>query len=252
MGYFPSWTGAAPINHQIKRTGLLTRSWQLRWKPVCGSTETELLRWLKSKPILQNNPRAFLAGRQSHGKGQRGRIWEAPLGGVWLSAAIPCELSKQSAGLFGLAIAFALAERLEKDLIPVKIKWPNDLLVEHRKIAGLLPRVVYRGEKPTLICVGIGLNVSNRVPSEGISLLDASNEKNISINKWSLEVLVAIEKATLLINNPEALCFDAERFLWSRKTKKPNSDEMWNIDGLDCDGQLVVSRGLRKEKWTRW
>jgi len=246
------WTGAAPINSYLKRTGLAKQSWQLRWKPVCGSTEIELARWLKSSPLHNDNARAFFAAKQSFGKGQRGRAWYSPKGGVWMSVAMNCDTERFSVGLFGLAVAVALANRLEKDSIPVQIKWPNDLLVKGRKLAGLLPRVVYRGNKPILVCVGVGLNVYNCVPEEGTSLSIISRQSKDSIPHWSYEILLAIEKAKLLLESPISICKEGERLLWAKKVKKSNSNEFWDIEGLDIDGQLKVKRDLIKQKWNRW
>ena len=252
MGNSFSWTGAAPIAYKIKETGLLKKSWLLRWKPVCASTEIELSKWLKSRPWSIDNPRAFLAERQSYGKGQRGRKWKSPRGGIWLSAALPCEGFKESAGLFGLAVAVALAKRLENSLVPVKIKWPNDLLVNQRKIAGLLPRVVYRGRDPTFMCLGIGLNVCNRVPKEGISLSEIFGQEKISIASWSLEVLLSIEKAASLLSDPVSICDQGERMLWAKHIKRSDTGEIWEVEGLDLDGRLKVSRGTIRESWNRW
>ncbi len=252
MGAYLPWTGAAPINFRLKRTGLGKQSWQLRWKPVCASTEIELSRWLKERPLQKNNLRAFFSGKQLFGKGQRGRVWESPKGGLWMSVAMHCEKETFSIGLFGLAVAVALANRLERDSIPVKIKWPNDLLVGGRKIVGILPRVVYRGSNPILICLGVGLNVSNRVPKEGISLSSIKGQTRISISHWSCEVLLAIEKARLLLKTPTYICKEGERLLWASHVKKSNSNEIWDIEGLDFDGQLKVKRALFKETWNRW
>ncbi len=251
MGNFCSWNGAAPINFFVKSKGWLKKSWQLRWTPVCGSTELELSRWLKSHPLKRNNVRAFIAGRQSHGKGQRGRVWHSPNGGVWLSSAVHYDPSIKSAALLGLAVAVALAHRLESSCIPVKIKWPNDLLVQDRKIAGFLSRVIYRGQEPILISLGIGLNVFNNVPIEGVSISGVLGNKKISLVEWTSEVLLSIENALLLMNTPESLCREAERLLWTRKIKKPESKEIWDIEGIDINGQLKVSRNGKKENWTR-
>ena len=72
--------------------------------------------------------------------------------------------------LIGLAVATGLAERLERRGLEVAIKWPNDLLVNGRKLAGLLPRLVQRGSTLRLVRIGVGLNVENRIPSHGVAL----------------------------------------------------------------------------------
>lgn len=199
-----------------------------------------------------SNPRAFFADRQLYGKGQRGRNWFSPKGGIWLSAAIPCDRSNKYPGLFGLAVAVTLANRLEKILIPVQIKWPNDLLVYKRKLAGLLPRVVYRGNRPVYLCLGIGLNMLNRVPKEGISLGEIIDKDNFSLKHWYLEVLIAIEKAYFLLSQPELICSEGERMLWSTQIKRSDTGEIWDIQGLDGYGRLKVCRGFKKQSWNRW
>ena len=146
-------------------------TWNLRWLPVCSSTETCLAEWLQDAPDLVR-PRAVVAGRQRRGIGQRGRPWQSPTGGVWLSAAMPWPgQSATAAGLLGLAVALELANRLERPGVPVRIKWPNDLLVDGRKLAGLLPRLVHRGNRLRMVRCGVGLNVCNNVPAGGIALV---------------------------------------------------------------------------------
>ena len=153
--------GAGIVAHSWRNRSRGGMPWHLRWKPVCASTESVLSDWLRDKPFLENQPRAFIAARQTHGRGQRGKVWHSPEGGVWISAAIPWSKQNNSACLMGLAVAVALAERLENCSVPVKIKWPNDLLVEGRKLAGLLPSLIHRGGKIRLARIGLGLNVRN-------------------------------------------------------------------------------------------
>ena len=70
--------------------------WCLRSRSVCGSTETELERWLARQPPPDRLvvPRVVLARQQRHGHGQHGRSWQAPVGGVWLSAALPWQIGR--------------------------------------------------------------------------------------------------------------------------------------------------------------
>ena len=128
------------------------KSWRLMLKTICASTEIELSKWITEKPVKKNQPIAIFSSCQRFGKGQAGRIWHAPKGGVWVSAAIKSEGScENNSQLYGLAVALALVERIERIGIDVKIKWPNDLLVDDQKfIFIVLSPIICFSEIPSL------------------------------------------------------------------------------------------------------
>tara|TARA_Y100001968_G_scaffold292816_2_gene298315 strand:- start:4966 stop:5727 length:762 start_codon:yes stop_codon:yes gene_type:complete len=244
--------GAGSVAKYCYQRSIRNTPWKLRWAPVCSSTEINLSKWLDSNPVLGSQPRAFIAGRQKHGKGQRGRLWKSPQGGVWLSAALPIYGSKNSVGLFGLAVALSVAERLEAKQIPVKIKWPNDLLVFDQKLAGFLPRLIYRGESLKFARVGIGMNIRNKVPPGGISLAEILGTKNCYPAEWTAEVLLALEKVINLLENNESIYLEAEKRLWDNKVIDPKSGELLDIEGLDIRGALKLRKGNKTIIWNRW
>tara|TARA_Y100001968_G_scaffold101491_1_gene91460 strand:+ start:681 stop:1130 length:450 start_codon:yes stop_codon:yes gene_type:complete len=132
--------------HKSNHSSFMT--WKLIWKPICASTEIELSNWIAKKPITKAQPKAVFASCQKFGQGQIGRNWYSPKGGVWVSAAIKREgLYQNNPELYGLAVALALAERIERQGVNVKIKWPNDLWVDGKKLAGILPRLFFRGRR---------------------------------------------------------------------------------------------------------
>ncbi|MFO8238981.1 MAG: biotin--[acetyl-CoA-carboxylase] ligase [Prochlorococcaceae cyanobacterium] len=141
---------------------------------MCASTEIELERWLRQRgggPVAGQAPLAVLARRQRHGVGQRGRPWQSLPGGVWLSAALPWP--ERPAVALGLAVAVGLALELEVLGLQPRIKWPNDLLLQGRKLAGVLPRLRLRGDRVRWAQVGVGVNGVNRVPPGAIALAEA-------------------------------------------------------------------------------
>ncbi len=243
--------GTGSIAYYLKLNHSNKWGWRLNWKPICSSTETDLSKWIADQPLLQNQPRALFASRQRFGKGQYGRIWESPKGGVWVSAAIPQDSSfTKSIELYGLAIALALAQRIEMTGINVKIKWPNDLLVNGQKLAGFLPKLFYRGGRLRLIRVGVGLNVSNKVPKTGISLAKVNGHQNTNINFWSAEVLFAIENSIELCGNEKLLCKEVERRLWKKIFIDPKNGYKWNIKGIHSSGGLSLYRGGEEKIWS--
>ena len=233
--------GVGLIYKYHKSNNTSTRSWRLRFKPICASTEIELTNWIAEKRVKKNQPKAIFASCQRFGQGQFGRIWHAPKGGVWVSAAIkregPYENNSQ---LYGLAVALALLERIERIGVKVSIKWPNDLLVDGQKLAGILPRLLFRGGKLRLFRVGIGLNVFNNVPKEGISLKQITGDKKINIDFWSSEVLLAIERSLDFLEDKNLLCSQVEERLWSKKYIEKETGNQWDIKGIDSIGRLII------------
>ena len=227
-------------------------TWNLRWLPVCSSTEISLAEWLQDAPDLLR-PRAVVAGRQRRGIGQRGRPWQSPTGGVWLSAAMPWPgQSVTAAGLLGLAVALELANRLERQGVPVQIKWPNDLLVEGRKLAGVLPRLVHRGSQLRLVRCGIGLNVMNTVPTGAIALRELLPRSDASVEIWVGELLLSLERSLQLLAGSSAWLQLVEDRLWSDQVSSSDNGPSWTIEGLSPRGGLLLRRGQQRTEWIRW
>jgi BirA family biotin operon repressor/biotin-[acetyl-CoA-carboxylase] ligase len=99
---------------------------------------------------------AVLALEQSHGRGRLGRRWQSPPGGLYLSIVLRPTFPIERWPLIGLACALAAASAAERHAgVPVRLKWPNDLLLdEQKKVGGIL--VEAAGD--AAVC-GIGLNV---------------------------------------------------------------------------------------------
>ena len=236
-----NFRGVGGIYYNYKLNNSFCRSWQLKWKPICASTEIELSNWIKEKKVQKNQPRAIFSSSQKFGHGQFGRNWYSPRGGVWVSAAIQREGAyEKNTELYGLALALAMVERIELKGINVKIKWPNDLMVGDKKLAGILPRLFFRGGLLRLLRVGIGLNVFNHVPDGGISVKQIIGEKHNNLNFWSSEVLFAIERSLDLLNNKKLLCSQVEEKLWTKKYIDKKSGNQFNIKGIHSTGGLII------------
>ncbi|HEX6433245.1 MAG TPA: biotin--[acetyl-CoA-carboxylase] ligase, partial [Gemmatimonadales bacterium] len=107
-----------------------------------------------------------VAGEQLEGRGSRNRPWHSPPGGLWLSALF----RPRSAGaveVMSLRVGLALAAALDQFApSPVRLKWPNDLMLEDRKLGGILCEARWQGGTLSWVAVGVGLNVRNRIPAE--------------------------------------------------------------------------------------
>ncbi len=245
------WSGA-PLIARSLRSFQSSAIWHLRLKRVCASTEIDLSRWLEEKPFFYGISRAVLADRQTFGRGQHDRVWESPIGGVWLSAAIPFDIPIKSSGLFGLAVAVSVANTFQKSSVPVKLKWPNDLIVEKKKLAGFLPKIISRGKTVKYARVGIGINVRNKVAKNAISLSQILNQRNISISEWAAKTLVSLDEITVLLKDQNDLCRKAEKLLLNTKFYENDTNKTWDIKGLNNDGSLILRKGLESKSLYHW
>lgn len=137
------------------------RSLEVAW--TVGSTNTELL----SRPNPPNgSSEVMLAEYQAAGRGRRGRAWLAPPGGAiclslsWTFRDVPADL-----GALGLVIGVCELRALrELGVSGAKLKWPNDVLVDERKLGGILLELRAESGGPACVVIGIGLNVALGAP----------------------------------------------------------------------------------------
>ncbi len=92
-----------------------------------------------------------IARRQTGGRGRKGHTWKSPEGGLWMTVF----LKDTDASLLPLSAGVAVAESIMDLGIRTCLKWPNDLLVGNKKIAGILVE-----KKGTNIALGIGINAN--------------------------------------------------------------------------------------------
>lgn len=117
---------------------------------------------------------------QTAGRGRRGRRWESPAGsGIWVSLVLKPDIGPDKASMMTLVAGMAVRKALS-DLFPLKagIKWPNDIIVDDRKICGILTEMTVEDMEMTGIVVGIGINVSNEAFPE--ELRDVATSVNMA------------------------------------------------------------------------
>jgi len=101
----------------------------------------------------------ILAEVQSHGRGRRGRTWKASLGHALLfSVVLEFPVGSKRASLLTLAAGLSICRALEPLGVEARIRWPNDIVVNGSKVAGILAEAGQRGAVQYVI-LGIGLNV---------------------------------------------------------------------------------------------
>ena len=137
------------------------RSLEVAW--TVGSTNTELLS--RANPP-NGSSEVMLAEYQTAGRGRRGRAWLAPPGGAiclslsWTFRDVPADL-----GALGLVIGVCELRALHAlGITGAKLKWPNDVLVDERKLGGILIELRAESAGPACVVIGIGLNVALGAP----------------------------------------------------------------------------------------
>ena len=102
------------------------------------------------------------AESQSKGRGRLGRKWLSPTGkGLWFSILLRPELPPQSATRFTVAAATALRRAIARETgLKPEIKWPNDILIDQKKVAGILTELKAEPDRVSYLIVGIGVDVN--------------------------------------------------------------------------------------------
>ncbi|UCG97424.1 MAG: biotin--[acetyl-CoA-carboxylase] ligase [Burkholderiales bacterium] len=166
-----------------------------------GSTNTDLLQ--RARQMQPARPLLRAALRQTAGRGRYGRRWFAGAGEALLfSLAVPMQAAGARLAAATLACGVGAAEWLRAAGAPVALKWPNDLLLDSRKLGGVLCELATDdGGRRTLV-VGIGINLH----------LDAATRDSIGQPAAALgEVLPTLEQRESLIGGIAGAVLDALR-----------------------------------------
>jgi BirA family biotin operon repressor/biotin-[acetyl-CoA-carboxylase] ligase len=102
-----------------------------------------------------------VAAQQLKGRGRQGRAFASPAGGVYLSVLLRPRVETSQLSQLTLVVAVAAAEALSAVTdLPIALKWPNDVEIHGKKVAGILTEAILRADAPPAVVVGIGLNVN--------------------------------------------------------------------------------------------
>lgn len=147
---------------------------------------------IKAKEIAENveEGRVIVAKEQSAGKGRLGRSWTSTKDkGLWMSIILKPSIPLRDIPKIGLLVSAVVHKSLEDMGIKTSIKWPNDIILEGKKICGILIEVDGNMDRLNHVIVGIGLNISQdmedfpediRLKAGSIKML-TSKELNIDI-----------------------------------------------------------------------
>lgn len=212
-----------------------------------------------AKFLSQNgvgNGSVVIAERQTAGKGRSGKSWESPLGGVWLSIILTPNADYSRIPLITLATGVAVAKALEKIGVEnPEIKWPNDVLINGRKVCGILAEAVTSFNNIENVIVGIGIDANLSIedlPEElqgRATTLENELEGKVDESLLVRTLLQELEKVTDLFNRGE---YEEILKEWRKRSytigklvevKKPFAKpyDAYAI-GISKEGSLVVEK----------
>lgn len=134
-----------------------SKQFVLEYVEETGSTNTDLLERVKTSGISVVTVRK--ARKQTSGRGTRGRSWSGNSGCLMFSVAVPIGKNLQSINGVTLGIGTDIVLGLRKVGVPAEIKWPNDILINEKKLAGILVEVAKAPDQTYVLVVGIGFNL---------------------------------------------------------------------------------------------
>ena len=183
-----------------------------------------------------------VATEQLQGRGSRGRPWHSPPGGLWLSALYRPP-STGGLELLSVRVGLAVARALDPYVpTPVRLKWPNDLMHDGRKLGGILCEARWQGAALGWIAVGVGLNVRNPVPGElretAVSLVELEPDIQLETVLHSVAAAIrALDLGAERLSPAELELFAARSWLDGREIREPLAGI---VAGLNDDGALRV------------
>ncbi len=184
---------------------------------------------------------AVVADEQSEGRGSRGRVWRSPRGGLWLSVLLRPR-SASGLDLLSLRAGLAVAQALSASApgAPIRLKWPNDLMLDHRKVGGMLCEARWQGDVLGWVVVGLGLNVTNPTPGElediaGNLATRLPGRSPAELAEPLANVIRAIDTRSSRLTAEEVERFRALDWLFGRAVRRPS---VGVGDGIDPDGAL--------------
>ena len=154
----------------------LIKELQLQQAPVwvqsvTDSTNSQLMQKLKDG-VLPEKGAVLVAEAQTAGRGRRGKQWFSPFGcNLYFSMYWQLEQGIQAAMGLSLVVGLAVAKVLQQQWqLPVRLKWPNDLYIEHKKLGGILVELAGQTHAQCDVVIGLGLNI--RMPDHTDKAVD--------------------------------------------------------------------------------
>ena len=186
---------------------------------------------------------------QSKGRGRKDRHWSSQRGGLYFSMILYPDIVPDMAMLVTMSTSMAVSQSLKELGIDATIKWPNDLLIRGKKVAGILTELSAQEGKVSYMVVGVGINVSNILPKDLKDIATSlKDEMGIEIDKELLFDTV-LENMDLfysyLIEGQHEFIRESwlrmSNIVGKRVTVRENeTQKTGTVKGIDHKGRLIL------------
>jgi BirA family biotin operon repressor/biotin-[acetyl-CoA-carboxylase] ligase len=169
-----------------------------------------------------------LAAKQTAGRGKRGAAWASAAGGLWFSYVINKKIRKPYD--YVVLSSVAVVEALKKHGVNAEIKWPNDIIAEGKKLAGILLENDYYSAR---LITGIGINVNNKTPA-GINAVSVKQltRGRADVNHLAVDIVRNLDHYIAEFRQTRSLVYKK----WTDKQK--------NLEGSVIN---LIRRGKKQE-----
>jgi len=178
---------------------------RIRYFPEIGST-MDAARELAKKGAAEGT--IVIAEVQTRGRGRLSREWLSPLGGIYFTFILRPRISPAYAPRINLMVAIAVAATIRKLFgLKAQLKWPNDVLLEGKKVCGILAEMDAEIDVVNFVNIGIGVNANNyvaRFEETAISLKEALG-REISRKEFLSALITEIERRQPLLMKADLL-----------------------------------------------
>ena len=217
----------------------LPKGWQQTHVAETGSTNADALIAARAGDPGQH---WFSAGRQVSGKGRQGRQWVSEAGNLYATALLvdPAPVSHLATLPFVAALALhaAIANLDGMARHDLRLKWPNDLLLNGAKVSGILLEVDHLRNGYPAVAIGFGVNLAHH-PDPALYAATDLNSLGIEIEPMAMLVRLAAEFDAVLTAWDRGQKFPAIRHEWLRHARGIGEPIRVNLPGRSVDGTFA-------------
>ena len=204
--------------------------------------------------ITNENGTVILADEQYDGKGRGNKKWISPKGGLWMSLIIKPRIELDKINILSLIAAISVCEAInETSNLETRIKWPNDIVIDDKKIAGIIIDSSINDSNIDYVVIGIGINMtvdiikidlslasSDPLPQKVTSIQNENKEKCIDRFLLLKQLLKRIEYYLFLVENEK----EKRKIIEIYKKLSNTLGKSIYVYGKDIKGYYAIAKDI--------